>query len=135
MYEGEGGNVNDALEFLLANFTEMNKLWVRMQHQGSDRDKYVHCFAVHSYAVVCIALLCIHMLCIVMLCIPIVCIAMLCIAMACIAMLCIAMACIALLWVAMLTGRDQTCFFDCHLLFLRSWMVWTAQPILWLQHL
>jgi hypothetical protein len=45
MYEGEGGNVNDALEFLLANFTEMNKLWVRMQHQGSDRDKYAHCNA------------------------------------------------------------------------------------------
>ena len=29
----EGGNVIDALEFLLVNFTEMNKLWVRMQHQ------------------------------------------------------------------------------------------------------
>lgn len=29
----EGGNVIDALEFLLANFTEMNKLWVRMSHQ------------------------------------------------------------------------------------------------------
>ena len=29
----EGGNVVDALEFLLVNFTEMNKLWVRMAHQ------------------------------------------------------------------------------------------------------
>jgi hypothetical protein len=29
----EGGNVIEALEFLLVNFTEMNKLWVRMQHQ------------------------------------------------------------------------------------------------------
>ena len=28
-----GGNVHDALDFLLQNFTEMNKLWVRMQHQ------------------------------------------------------------------------------------------------------
>mmetsp|Transcript_11751 Transcript_11751/g.29995 ORF Transcript_11751/g.29995 Transcript_11751/m.29995 type:complete len:687 (+) Transcript_11751:1-2061(+) len=36
---GEGGeessDVGDAIEFLLQNFTEMNKLWVRMQHQGS----------------------------------------------------------------------------------------------------
>ncbi len=29
-----GGNVHDALDFLLQNFTEMNKLWVRMQHQA-----------------------------------------------------------------------------------------------------
>ena len=26
-YEGEGGNVHDAVEFVLQNFTEMNKLW------------------------------------------------------------------------------------------------------------
>ncbi|KAI7841140.1 hypothetical protein COHA_005110 [Chlorella ohadii] len=39
-FEGEeGGNVVDALEFLLVNFTEMNKLWVRMAHQGSPRDR------------------------------------------------------------------------------------------------
>ncbi|CAK9862592.1 unnamed protein product [Sphagnum jensenii] len=38
-YEGEGGNVMDAVEFVLQNFTEMNKLWVRMQHQGPVRDK------------------------------------------------------------------------------------------------
>lgn len=38
-YEGEGGSTTDALDFLLLNFTEMNKLWVRMQHQGSSRDK------------------------------------------------------------------------------------------------
>jgi vacuolar protein sorting-associated protein 35 len=38
-YEGEGGNITDAIEFLLINFTEMNKLWVRMQHQGSAKDK------------------------------------------------------------------------------------------------
>ena len=33
----DGGNVVDALEFLLVNFTEMNRLWVRMQHQVSRR--------------------------------------------------------------------------------------------------
>ncbi|BBN06357.1 vacuolar protein sorting-associated protein 35 [Marchantia polymorpha subsp. ruderalis] len=38
-YEGEGGNVMDAVEFVLQNFTEMNKLWVRMQHQGPAREK------------------------------------------------------------------------------------------------
>ena len=38
-FEGEGGNISDALEFLLLNFTEMNKLWVRMQHQGSGKDR------------------------------------------------------------------------------------------------
>ncbi len=51
-YEGEGGTINDALEFLLLNFTEMNKLWVRMQHQGSERDRYhlavVDCFLAAS---------------------------------------------------------------------------------------
>lgn len=35
-YEGNGGNVNDAVEFVLQNFTEMNKLWVRMQHGGGN---------------------------------------------------------------------------------------------------
>ena len=38
-YEGEGGNVRDAVEFVLQNFTEMNKLWVRMQHGGPNRDR------------------------------------------------------------------------------------------------
>ncbi|KAJ7571069.1 hypothetical protein O6H91_01G147500 [Diphasiastrum complanatum] len=38
-YEGEGGTVMDAVEFVLQNFTEMNKLWVRMQHQGPAREK------------------------------------------------------------------------------------------------
>lgn len=38
-YEGgENGTVDDAIDFLLLNFTEMNKLWVRMRHQGSARD-------------------------------------------------------------------------------------------------
>ena len=38
-YEGAGGNITDAVDFLMVNFTEMNKLWVRMQHQGSGRDR------------------------------------------------------------------------------------------------
>lgn len=29
----------DAVDFVVRNFTEMNKLWVRMQHQGAMRDK------------------------------------------------------------------------------------------------
>eukprot|EP00898_Chlorokybus_atmophyticus_P001468 jgi/Chlat1/2321/Chrsp17S02605 len=38
-YEGEGGTVHDAVDFVLQNFTEMNKLWVRMQHQASARER------------------------------------------------------------------------------------------------
>ncbi|XP_019175131.1 PREDICTED: vacuolar protein sorting-associated protein 35B-like [Ipomoea nil] len=36
-YEGEADTVMDAVDFVLQNFTEMNKLWVRMQHQGPAR--------------------------------------------------------------------------------------------------
>ena len=36
---GEGGTVHDSIDFILLNFSEMNKLWVRMQHQGHSRDK------------------------------------------------------------------------------------------------
>lgn len=36
--EGEG-NVRDSIDFVLMNFAEMNKLWVRMQHQGHSRDR------------------------------------------------------------------------------------------------
>eukprot|EP01098_Paradermamoeba_levis_P003435 TRINITY_DN1567_c0_g1_i1.p1 TRINITY_DN1567_c0_g1~~TRINITY_DN1567_c0_g1_i1.p1 ORF type:complete len:801 (-),score=266.26 TRINITY_DN1567_c0_g1_i1:33-2435(-) len=32
------GTINDSIDFVLQNFTEMNKLWVRMQHQGQ-RDR------------------------------------------------------------------------------------------------
>ncbi|OEL22789.1 Vacuolar protein sorting-associated protein 35B, partial [Dichanthelium oligosanthes] len=32
-------SINDAVEFVLQNFIEMNKLWVRMQHQGPVREK------------------------------------------------------------------------------------------------
>lgn len=38
-YEGDGGSVRDSIEFVLQNFAEMNKLWVRMQHQGAVRDR------------------------------------------------------------------------------------------------
>lgn len=38
-YEGAGGTVRDSIEFILQNFGEMNKLWVRMQHQGAVRDR------------------------------------------------------------------------------------------------
>ncbi|KAJ9172642.1 hypothetical protein P3X46_015856 [Hevea brasiliensis] len=38
-YEGDAETVMDAVEFVLQNFTEMNKLWVRMQHQGPAREK------------------------------------------------------------------------------------------------
>ncbi|GAB9469605.1 Vacuolar protein sorting-associated protein 35 [Globisporangium polare] len=32
-YEGEGGSVEDAIAFLLQNFSETNRLWIRMQNQ------------------------------------------------------------------------------------------------------
>ncbi|EEC19703.1 vacuolar sorting protein, putative, partial [Ixodes scapularis] len=33
------GTVKDSVDFVLLNFGEMNKLWVRMQHQGHSRDR------------------------------------------------------------------------------------------------
>jgi len=30
-YEGSGGNIDDAIEVIVRNLTEMNKLWIRMQ--------------------------------------------------------------------------------------------------------
>ena len=33
------GNIDDSIEFIQLNFAEMNKLWVRMQHQVNT----VHC--------------------------------------------------------------------------------------------
>ncbi|TIC16552.1 vacuolar protein sorting-associated protein 35 [Wallemia mellicola] len=33
------GSLNDSIAFILTNFIEMNKLWVRLQHQGHSRDK------------------------------------------------------------------------------------------------
>nr|CAD2151476.1 unnamed protein product [Meloidogyne enterolobii] len=32
------GDVRDAIDFIMVNFAEMNKLWVRMQHQGPSRE-------------------------------------------------------------------------------------------------
>ncbi|VDN52725.1 unnamed protein product [Dracunculus medinensis] len=37
--ECENGNVKDAIDFIMVNFSEMNKLWVRMQHQGPSRER------------------------------------------------------------------------------------------------
>ena len=34
-----GNEVADGIDFLMHNFGEMNKLWVRMQHQGPVRDR------------------------------------------------------------------------------------------------
>lgn len=33
------GTVDNSISFILLNFAEMNKLWVRMQHQGHTREK------------------------------------------------------------------------------------------------
>lgn len=35
----QDGTVQDSINFILLNFSEMNKLWVRMQHQGHTREK------------------------------------------------------------------------------------------------
>jgi vacuolar protein sorting-associated protein 35 len=37
--EGPSGNLQDSISFVLTNFVEMNKLWVRLQHQGHSRDR------------------------------------------------------------------------------------------------
>ncbi|KAG6899335.1 hypothetical protein C0993_011123 [Termitomyces sp. T159_Od127] len=36
---GPAGNLQDSISFVLTNFIEMNKLWVRLQHQGHSRDR------------------------------------------------------------------------------------------------
>lgn len=38
-FEGSGGSVEDAYEFVLQNFTETNRLWVRLQNQGAKADR------------------------------------------------------------------------------------------------
>lgn len=38
-YEGEGGNATDAVDFILKNMSEMNRLWVRLQHLSGNKDK------------------------------------------------------------------------------------------------
>lgn len=36
---GPEGNLQDSINFVLTNFVEMNKLWVRLQHQGHSRER------------------------------------------------------------------------------------------------
>ena len=35
------GNLEDSVQFTLTNFIEMNKLWVRLQHQGHSRERHL----------------------------------------------------------------------------------------------
>ncbi|RVX72988.1 hypothetical protein B0A52_03341 [Exophiala mesophila] len=37
--DGPQGNIQDSINFILTNFVEMNKLWVRWQHQGHSRER------------------------------------------------------------------------------------------------
>src|SRR3954462_15321142 len=37
--DGPEGNLTDSISFTLTNFVEMNKLWVRLQHQGHSRER------------------------------------------------------------------------------------------------
>lgn len=37
--DGPEGNISDSINFILTNFVEMNKLWVRLQHQGHSRER------------------------------------------------------------------------------------------------
>ena len=37
--EGDHGTIENSIDFILLNFAEMNKLWVRMQHQGHSRER------------------------------------------------------------------------------------------------
>ncbi|KAK9462113.1 vacuolar protein sorting-associated protein 35 [Lipomyces oligophaga] len=37
--EGPEGNLTDSIHFIITNFIEMNKLWVRLQHQGHSRER------------------------------------------------------------------------------------------------
>lgn len=37
--DGPEGNMQDSINFILTNFVEMNKLWVRLQHQGHSRER------------------------------------------------------------------------------------------------
>jgi vacuolar protein sorting-associated protein 35 len=37
--DGAEGNLTDSISFTLTNFVEMNKLWVRLQHQGHSRER------------------------------------------------------------------------------------------------
>lgn len=39
--DGPEGNLQDSISFTLTNFIEMNKLWVRLQHQGHSRERQI----------------------------------------------------------------------------------------------
>ena len=39
LFSVEEGSIEDSITFILQNFAEMNKLWVRMQHQGHTKEK------------------------------------------------------------------------------------------------
>jgi len=38
-YEGEGGDINDAIEIIFINLTEMNKLWIRLSGGSKEKSK------------------------------------------------------------------------------------------------
>ena len=38
-YEGEGGDINDAIEIIIINLTEMYKLWIRMSISKQEKTK------------------------------------------------------------------------------------------------
>ncbi|KAJ3158528.1 Vacuolar protein sorting-associated protein 35 [Geranomyces michiganensis] len=39
LIDGAHGTIHDSIQFILQNFIEMNKLWVRLQHQGHSRER------------------------------------------------------------------------------------------------
>ncbi|ORY87979.1 vacuolar protein sorting-associated protein 35 [Protomyces lactucae-debilis] len=39
--DGPQGNLQDSIQFTITNFIEMNKLWVRLQHQGHSRERHL----------------------------------------------------------------------------------------------
>lgn len=38
-YEGEGGDINDAIDIIMINLTDMNKLWIRMSGGNKEKNK------------------------------------------------------------------------------------------------
>jgi penicillin-binding protein-related factor A (putative recombinase) len=50
----DADSVNDAIEFVLQNFIEMNKLWVRMQQQVCEFKKENTQALVHFHLILCI---------------------------------------------------------------------------------
>ncbi len=38
-FESEGNTVLESINFILRNFSEMNRLWIRLQYQNSKKDK------------------------------------------------------------------------------------------------